>query len=126
MKTKIYYHNTDTGGVVYYAEYLKFLEEARTEFLDEKGVSVKKLIQEGTVFVVARQEIDYKAPAFYGDELEIHARITSMSRAKIEFGYDIKNQKGQNICGAKTIMVCVDKNIKPKPIPPDIRKKLEG
>ena len=85
MKIKIYYHHTDCGGVVYYAKYLEFLEEARTEFFNEKGISIKKLTQQGILFVVARQEIDYKAPAFYGDVLSIDTRVINTSRVKLEF-----------------------------------------
>lgn len=124
MKQRIYYHHTDCGGVVYYANYLKFLEEARTEFLAQRGVSVKELVDTGTLFVVARQEIDYKLPAFYGDILGIDTRITNTSGVKIEFAYDIKNQNQQIVSCAKTILVCVDKNLKPKSIPEDIRNKL--
>lgn len=124
MKIKIYYHHTDCGGVVYYANYLSFLEEARTEYLAEKGVLVKELAGQGTLFVVARQEIDYKFPAFYGDVLQIDSRITSIGGAKIEFEYEIKNQNGQVNSKAKTILVCVDANLKPKAIPDQIRKLI--
>ena len=124
MKIKIYYHHTDCGGVVYYANYLKFLEEARTEFLAQRGVSVKELADTGTLFVVARQEIDYKLPAFYGDILEIDTRINNTSGVKIEFEYDIKNQNQQIVSCAKAILVCVDKNFKPRAIPEEIKNKL--
>jgi acyl-CoA thioester hydrolase len=60
MKFKIYYHHTDCGGVVYYANYLEFLEEARTEFFVARGILIPELIRQGRFFVVARQEIDYK------------------------------------------------------------------
>jgi len=124
MKIRIYYHHTDCGGVVYYANYLKFLEEARTEFLEEKGISVKDLAAQGILFVVARQEIDYKSPAFYGDTLYIDTRITNTSRVKLEFEYEIKNQDGEIVCMAKTVMVCVGSDFKPQAIPEDIQKKL--
>ena len=124
MKVNIFYHHTDAGGVVYYGRYLSFLEEARTEFLAQKGLSVKDLIQEGTLFVVARQEIDYKLPVFYADTLTINARLVNTSAVKLEFEYDIKNQRDQVTTKAKTILVCVDKNLKPKAIPEEIRKKI--
>ncbi len=126
MKTRIYYHHTDCGGVVYYANYLKFLEEARTELLESKGLFMKELIAKGVLFVVARQEIDYKAPAYYGDILESVARVTNMGAARIEFTQEIKNQNGQLISQAKTILVCVDKNLKPQQVPEEIRGKLES
>jgi YbgC/YbaW family acyl-CoA thioester hydrolase len=65
MRVRIYYHHTDCGGVVYYANYLKFLEEARTQFMEGKGVFIKDLIKQGVLFVVCRQEIDYKSQALY-------------------------------------------------------------
>ena len=124
MKIRIYYYDTDCGGVVYYANYLKFLEEARTEYLEKRGASVPELKKQGILFVVARQEIDYKAPSFYGDILDIDTRVTNIGAAKLEFEYDIKNQKGQLIAKAKTILVFVDEDLKPKVIPEGIKKKL--
>ncbi|MCK9604465.1 MAG: acyl-CoA thioesterase [Candidatus Omnitrophica bacterium] len=126
MKIRIYYHHTDCGGVVYYANYLKFLEEARTEFMEERGASIKELSDRGVLFVVARQEIDYKLPAFYADVLQIDTKIVNMSAVKAEFEYQIQNQKGQIVTKAKTILVCVGKDLKPKAIPQEIRNKLNS
>lgn len=126
MKIKIYYHDTDCGGVVYYANYLKYLEQARTEFFEQRGMFIKQLVKSGILFVVARQEIDYKQPAFYADTLEVVSNITNMSNVKIVFAHEIKNQNNQLICAAKTIMVCVDENIKPKAIPEELKIKLAG
>lgn len=124
IKVKIYYHDTDCGGVVYYANYLKYLEQARTEFFAERGLSVKKLAEAGTLFVVARQEIDYKAPATYADILEVCARVADIGAVKIEFEHEIKKPQGPVICKAKTTLVCVDKDFKPKAIPQDLKKKI--
>lgn len=122
MRIRIYYHHTDAGGVVYYARYLDFLENARTEYLEKKGISVKVLLERGVMFVVAHQEIDYKLPAFYGDTLDIETHVNAASNVRIDFEYEIKNQDNKVLTGAKTTLVCVDKNLKPQPIPPDIRK----
>ncbi len=124
MKVRIYYHHTDCGGVVYYANYLKFLEEARTEFFEEKGLFMKSLIAQGVLFVVARQEIDYKLPAVYGDILEARAWVSGHSNVKVEFEQEIKNQHKQVVSKAKTILVCVDKNFKPQGIPEEVKNKL--
>ncbi len=124
MKQKIFYHHTDCGGVVYYANYLAFLEEARTEFFAEKGYSIKELAEQGILFVVARQEIDYKFPAFYGDILEIKTSIGQVGAAKIVFEHETVNQNNQLINKAKTIMVCVDKGLSPKVIPDEVRSKI--
>ncbi len=124
MKKKIYYHDTDCGGVVYYSNYLKFLEEARTEFFAEKGFSIKELAHDGVLFVVARQEIDYKSPAIYGDVLDIKTNIAEISAVKIIFEHQLHNQDNQLITKAKTILVCVDENLKPSAIPEGIRNKI--
>ena len=124
MKKRIYYHDTDSGGVVYYANYLKYMEEARTEFFEQRGIFIRELNRGGTSFVVARQEIDYKLPAFYGDILDVSTKITGISTAKIEFSHQVKNQNNQVITVAKTIMVCVDGNIKPKAIPGKLKESL--
>lgn len=126
MKKKIYYHDTDCGGVVYYANYLKYMEEARTEYLAERGISVKEMMDLGVYFVVAHQEVDYKFPARYADSLEVSTKIARVSTAKIEYQHEVKNQRGQVICSAKVILVCVDAGIKPVAIPQDIRKKLSS
>ncbi|MDP2940698.1 MAG: thioesterase family protein [Candidatus Omnitrophota bacterium] len=124
MRVKIYYHHTDAGGVVYYATYLHFLEEARTEFLAERRISVRGLVESGTLFVVVRQEIDYKAPAFYGDILEVGTRISRSTGVRIEFEHLVKNQQQQLVVKAKTTLACVDKNLKPKAIPGEIQKNI--
>ncbi|MDP2928210.1 MAG: YbgC/FadM family acyl-CoA thioesterase, partial [Candidatus Omnitrophota bacterium] len=97
MKQRIYYHHTDCGGVVYYANYLNFLEEARTEYFAQKNASIKQLADSGTIFVVARQEIDYKFPAVYGDQLDIQTQIGAITGVRIEFLHEIYNQNKQII-----------------------------
>lgn len=124
MKKRIYYHDTDCGGVVYYANYLKYLEEARSEYFEARGVFVKDLMAQGIGFVVARQEIDYKAPAVYDDVLEVRTVVNKISRASMEFEYEIAKQTGQVISTAKTVLVFVDKNLKPRSIPADIKELL--
>ena len=125
MKVKIYYHDTDCGGVVYYANYLKYLEEARSEYFEERGLIIKDMLKDGIGFVVARQEIDYKSPAFYGDTLEVKTRVTDASLTRVNFEYDIVKGSGSLVASAKTVIVFVNKALKPKRIPEEILKKLE-
>ena len=124
MKVRIYYHHTDCGKVVYYANYLKFLEEARTEYLEEKGILMQDLLREGINFVVRKQEIEYLKPVFYGERLEIKAKVLEVSNCKIIFDYDIRNQDNEVTTLAKTVLVCVDKELKPQKIPESIKQKL--
>ncbi len=124
MKIRIYYHHTDCGGVVYYANYLKFLEEARCEFFEGRKVFIKELLSRGVGFVVARQEIDYKSPALYGDILVTDTWLNKILRASLEFGYDIKKEDGTLVVSAKTVLVFVDDKLKPRSIPDDVRDNL--
>ena len=124
IKRKIYYHHTDAGGVVYYANYLAFFEEARTELFRSKGLGLKAMAENGTMFVVCRQEIDYKYPGFYADELEISAEIVKIQSVRIEFEHSVLNQEGVLVCRGKTVMACVDKDLRPQAIPEDIKNKL--
>ncbi len=124
MKIRIYYHDTDCGGIVYYGNYLKFLEEARTEFFEKLGMNVAGMAEEDVLFVVARQEIDYKSPARYGDELDVTAFPVDISRASLTFGYSVRGRGGAELVKAKTVMVCVGPDIKTKPIPSQIRERF--
>ena len=126
MKVKIYYHDTDCGGVVYYANYLKYLEEARSEYFEDRGLDIKDMRSHGIGFVVARQEIDYKYPSFYGDTLLVKTRVTETSFTKAVFEYDIVNQNDKLIASARTLLVFVDKNLKPRRIPEEILEKLQS
>ena len=124
MQKKIYYHDTDSGGVVYYANYLKFLEEARTEAMKEIGLEIRTLVRKGIQFVVRRQEIDYKSPAFYGDTLNVETWISAISAAQLTFEASVKNQEGLLLSSAKTFLVCVDSKLKPQAIPQELKDNL--
>ncbi len=81
MEIRIYYEDTDCGGVVYYANYLKYFERARTHYLEARGVSVAELMHQGTTFVVVHTELEYKAPARYGETLIIDTVVSDVSPA---------------------------------------------
>lgn len=125
MKKRIFYHDTDCAGVVYYGNYLKYLEEARTEYMEERGVSLKKLMHNGIWFVVKRQEIEYKAPAHYGDELDIKTVVKGATAYMIVFLCDTYNQDGILLNKATTEIVCVDKNMKLIEIPYEISQRIK-
>jgi len=126
MGVKIYYEDTDCGGVVYYANYLRYMERARTEYLASRGCSVKKLMDEGTVFMVLRAEIDYRAPARYGDTIEIETWVSDISRVTMVFNHTMKEKtSGRLIVECKAKVVCVDKVGKPKRLPEEYVEKLK-
>lgn len=97
MQIKIYYEDTDCGGVVYYANYLKYFERARTQYLEARGLSVAALMQQGRVFVVVHAELEYRAPARYGETLEIETIIPEMSPASITFSHVVRERESRRV-----------------------------
>ena len=123
IEKKIYYHDTDAGGVVYYANYLKHLEEGRFEFCLSKGVSMAEAAKKGAIFPVVHFEIDYKSPARYGDVIRIFTVIEKMGFSSIHFLQEIK--KGElMLVKARTVWACVNEALKPKAIPEEIKQAL--
>jgi len=97
MEIKVYYEDTDCGGVVYYANYLKYFERARTQYLEERGLSVSGLMKEGKVFVVVHAELDYRAPARYGETLLIETVIADMTPASITFAHVVRERESGSL-----------------------------
>jgi acyl-CoA thioester hydrolase len=126
MDVKIYYEDTDCGGVVYYANYLKYMERARTEYLASKGYSVRKLADEGTIFMVLRAEIDYKSPARYGDVIEVETWVRDITRVTMVFDHIMREKSSQRVlveCRAK--VVYVDQQGRPKRLPEEYVGKMQ-
>lgn len=124
IEKKMYYHDTDCGGVVYYANYLKYLEEARTEFLLLRGIELPRLAESNTMFVVARVEIDYRAPARYQDKITISAAVEEAKVATIRFYQEIVRE-GMLLAVARTTLVCVGNDLKPRKMPQEVRDALK-
>jgi acyl-CoA thioester hydrolase len=97
IEVRIYYEDTDCGGVVYYANYLKYFERARTQYLEERGLSVTRLMQEGTVFVVVHAEVDYRSPARYGEQLTIETAVSDMTAASLTFSHVIRERESRRV-----------------------------
>ncbi len=122
---KIFYHDTDAGGIVYYANYLKYLEEARTEFLENLGLGVRLFSDRGLTYAVRHCYVDYKSPARYGDNLTIDARVIKLTGAQIVFAQRIwDHASNRTIVEAEVGLVCLNKDFKPHPLPEDLRTKL--
>jgi acyl-CoA thioester hydrolase len=97
MEIRVYYEDTDCGGVVYYANYLKYFERARTQYLEERGLSVSGLMKEGTVFVVVHAEVDYRSPARYGDRLMIETVVSGVTAASFTFSHVIRERASRRV-----------------------------
>lgn len=121
-KYRIYYEDTDAGGVVYYANYLKFFERARTDFLRALGISQSELSQkESLVFVVRKCEIEYVFPARLDDEIEVSVEVKEVRPASILMAQ--KMTKSEKILSTLNIKIaCINsKNFKPEKIPNALR-----
>lgn len=122
---RVYYEDTDAGGVVYHSNYLKYMERARTEWLRSAGFSQPVLANDlAAVFVVANMSIDFKAPARFDDQLNIQSRILESTGTRFQFEQNIIGNDVL-ICSAIVNVVCVDSvTFKPKRIPEQIKAKL--
>jgi len=112
---RIYYEDTDCGGVVYYANYLKYFERARTHYLEERGLSVTGLLKEGTQFLVVHAEVDYRSPARYGETLTIETKVTQIGRSSVTFAHVIRERSSQRVVvegSAKLVTVDLEGKVK--------------
>ena len=124
--TRIYYEDTDVAGVVYYANYLKFLERARSEAIYSLGLSNKKLLdKEGVIIIVKSCNIEYKKPSKLEDQLEIKSSIISISNTSFKMRQKAFRDN-ELITDCEIHLVIVDKKGKPSKIPEILKKKLEN
>lgn len=119
---RVYYEDTDAGGVVYYANYLKFMERARTEWLRHIGLDQQQLAsQNNTAFAVRHVNADYLKPARLDDELVVRSHVHSLGRASITFSQEIQRNDGLLLCRAMVKVVCLHlDDFKPKPLPENL------
>lgn len=111
MEIRIYYEDTDCGGVVYYANYLKYFERARTEYLELRGHPVAALMEQGVIFVVVRAEVDYCSPGRYGETLVIETAVGDVTRAALTFSHVIREKvTGRVVVKGSARLAATDKN----------------
>ncbi|MCD0503525.1 tol-pal system-associated acyl-CoA thioesterase [Bordetella petrii] len=127
LNIRVYYEDTDAGGVVFYANYLKFLERARTEWLRGLGVQQSALAAgEGRIFVVHSLDMSYRKPAKLDDFITIRSRITRVGRASIHFAQRAERD-GELLAHGNIQVCCVDAmNFRPAALPAVVRTKLES
>jgi acyl-CoA thioester hydrolase len=124
---RVYYEDTDAGGIVYYANYLKFFERARTEWLRAAGVHQQAMLDEhGAGFVVKRVQIDYHASARLDDAITLTLDIAKFGRASVEFSQQAL--RGELLLATAQVKVgCVDLNtLRPRAIPDDAAVKMRA
>lgn len=110
IRIRVYYEDTDWGGVVYYANYLRYAEAARTEWLRERGVSLAELHKQGIMFVVVDVRARYRAPARYDDLLDVRTTLAEQSALTLTFESKVYNQNGQHLTTVTAKLACVGAN----------------
>lgn len=125
MDIRVYYEDTDRAGVVYYANYLKYFERARTHYLEDHGLSVPNILKEGTEFRVIRAELAYRSAAALGETLTVATSVTADRRISITFSHVIKDRTTQRlVVEGSASLVAVDLHGKVKRIPPALLEAL--
>ncbi|MBF0478135.1 MAG: YbgC/FadM family acyl-CoA thioesterase [Candidatus Omnitrophica bacterium] len=120
MEKRIYYHDTDAGGVVYYANYLKYMEEARTQYLLDREIPLGAFL-----YAVRQCHVKYRSPARYGDIIVCSAEVKKVTAAQIFFQQNIiAKSDGRLLVEAEVTLVCLTHDFKPAVIPDDIKVKL--
>jgi len=121
---RVYYEDTDLAGIVYYANYLKFIERARTEFIRTLGVDQTRVkAEQDVVFAVRRVEIDYLVPARFDDLLRVETRVRAVSGARVMLAQDI-HCGDRLLVQAVVTLVSLAESGRPVRFPADIRRKL--
>lgn len=121
---RVYYEDTDAGGVVYHANYLKFAERARTDMLRSLQINQSELRQEqGILFVVRNISIDFIKPAHLDNLLEVRTSVVKMANAKMELLQEIFCDE-KRLSSLDVTVVCVNNEFKPTKIPQDIKNAL--
>jgi acyl-CoA thioester hydrolase len=127
MEVRIYYEDTDAGGVVYHANYIKYLERARTEYFRSHGFLVAELAGNGFVFPVVRLEIDFKAPALHDDLLSVDTTPTRVGGSSITLIQKItRKSDGKLLVAGVVTLACISPALKARRIPLEIRTMLEA
>jgi len=126
FRTRVYYEDTDLAGIVYYANYLKFIERARTEWVTSLGVDQMALkAQEGIVFAVRRVEADFLRPAKFGDDLLVETTVQSLGGARIVLE-QVVSRGGERLFAAVVTLVCLTEDGHAARLPVELRARLSG
>ena len=121
------YAETDQMGVVYYGNYPQYLELGRVEWLRAIGLTYKEMEAEGIMMPVVSLQIQYKKPALYDELITIRTKLKDLPSTKIEFDYEILNEKGELLSTANTILVFVDaKTFRPMRCPEKVLDLIRG
>lgn len=124
LKIRVYYEDTDFGGIVYYANYLKFIERARSEWVRAVGIDQIAMKDAGVVFAVRRVEADYLSPARYDDQLEVRTRLEALTPARMIVWQEVW-RGDQLLFQARVVVVAIGATGAPVRLPKGLRA-LDG
>jgi acyl-CoA thioester hydrolase len=126
IEVRVNYADTDAGGVVYYANYLKYFEIGRTEYLREKGISLGELMKENLVFTVKNVTCEYISPARYDDLIRIKTKVAGVEGVRISFEHEILRAGTDEVLAkGRVLMVPIDTlKMRPVRIPPKVLSAL--
>lgn len=123
---RVFYEDTDAGGVVYHARYVAFFERARTEILRDMGISQRELFSESVAFAVRSMNIDFHKPALLDDLLLVKTRIDKIRKASITFHQSLFDEKGELLCEATVLVASIDLvKMKARSLPSCLKLELE-
>ncbi|MEH6644843.1 tol-pal system-associated acyl-CoA thioesterase [Sulfitobacter sp.] len=117
---RVYYEDTDMAGIVYYANYLRYIERARSDWVREVGIDQLAMKEAGVVFAVRRVEADYVSPARFDDVLEVRTTLDSLSSARMVMAQEVWRGDAL-IFTAKVLIVCIGSSGKPVRLPAECR-----
>lgn len=123
LPIRVYYEDTDLAGIVYYANYLKFIERGRSEWLRGLGIDQVALKRQGMVFVVRHVEADYLAPGHFDDQLTVESRLVEIGSARVVMAQDVLRD-GKRLFAAKVTLVCINDAGRPVRMPPALVAQL--
>ena len=125
-KVRVYYEDTDLGGVVYHANYLRFMERARTEWLRSLGFEQDLLRdQHRVLFVVVDADLHFRRPARFNDELTVSAEVTKRSAASLTLRQVVQGPDGTALCEGDIRVACIDADsFRPRPMPDEIQREI--
>lgn len=120
---RVYYEDTDMAGIVYHANYLKFIERARSDWVKEMGLDQNAMRDEGIVFVVRRIEADYLSAAKYDEELEVQTTVRSMTGVRLIMSQEVLRE-GRPVFRAEVTAVCMTLEGQPARLPKQLRRSV--
>jgi acyl-CoA thioester hydrolase len=125
-ETRIYYGDTDAGGVIYYANYLKYFEKSWFEYLAARGLSLADWEKKGIYFIIKRVEVDFIASAQYGEMIQVQTVVSEKTGASFTFQHRvILKDNGKLLAEGKNQMVCITKEGKPRRLPEEFLQGLQ-